>query len=550
MAKKILQDGTNALLIYPAFPKYSFNNFIIPCEILSVKYVSPPLGLLTVASILPQGWNFKLIDENISPLKEEDWEWADIIFTGGMFGQRAKVQRLISKSKDFGIPVVVGGPDATLEPQWYTDADYLVLGEGELSIPLFIQELRKGKRKCFIKPVDKADIRDTHVPRFDLITPSDYMFLAIQFSRGCPFLCEFCDIRQLVGRTPRCKSERQIIKELEAIQKTGYIGQIEFVDDNFVGNKMEAKKLLRAIIHWSMDNNYPFIFSTEVSVNIAKHDEILDLMCRANFKQVFIGIESVEDRVLKKIKKYQNVQVDMAEAIRKFYQYGMHVGAGVIIGMDEESEFIADKIIKLIYDSAMPPVLLSQIFVVPNSALYLRLKSEGRLLTDEKDLKKPGDDVREPSSVGLNFITQRSRNDILHDYIRIIDHIYDPKVYYERATRCTLQINSIVYRKPGLNEWMKNMRIFYRMSKRAVRDKTIRRHYWRLFFTVIIKNAKAIDKAIAFAILFEHFRSLAPYLIQSTKDDLERLSEERSEEKQYSQIPVMAPELSNPHPSP
>ncbi|HEY6627175.1 MAG TPA: radical SAM protein, partial [Ignavibacteriaceae bacterium] len=284
---KLIQKRTRCLLIHPKFSPYSFWNFVEVSKIVGAKYQAAPLGLMTVAALLPKEWDIKLIDTNVEPLLDEHFAWADLVFTGGMLPQQIGIHDIINLSHQKNKPVVVGGPDPTSQPHLYQSADFLVLGEGENSIPMFLNDLANGSKRGEYIPTEYADMTKAVVPRFDLINFNNYIHLNIQFTRGCPFNCEFCDIIELYGRKPRSKTPEQMVKELQALYDLNYRGHIDIVDDNFIGNKKQVKETLRAIKVWSKKNNYPFYFGTEVSINLADDDELLELMRDVDFRLVF-----------------------------------------------------------------------------------------------------------------------------------------------------------------------------------------------------------------------------------------------------------------------
>ncbi len=328
----LLEKKTRCLIIHPKFSPYSFWNFVDVSKIVGAKYQAAPLGLMTVAALLPKEWEIKLIDTNVEPLLEEHFEWADVVCTGGMLPQQIGILDIINLSHQKQLPVIVGGPDPTSQPNLYQSADYLVLGEGEITIPMLLNDLEKGCKSGEYVSSDFADMTKAVVPRFDLIKFNNYIHLNIQFTRGCPFNCEFCDVIELYGRIPRSKTPEQIIKELQTLYDLNYRGHIDIVDDNFIGNKKNVKTTLQVIKGWSEINNYPFYYGIETSINLADDDELLQIMKDVDFRMVFIGIESPEDDVLEKAYKKINLNRSIVEATRKISSYGMVVNGGFIIG--------------------------------------------------------------------------------------------------------------------------------------------------------------------------------------------------------------------------
>ena len=298
---------TKCLLVQTKFSALSFWNYQDVCDIVGAKYPAAPLGLLTVAALLPQQWTFKLVDENVEPLLDEQLLWADIVCTGGMLPQQKSMLEFIGRAHELERLVVVGGPDPTSQPGLYKEADFLVLGEGEITIPMFLRDLEVGITSGTYHSTERANMLESVIPRYDLIRFRDYIMIGMQFIRGCPFNCEFCDVIELFGRTPRFKTNEQILTELQTLYDLGYRGHIDMVDDNFIGNKKKVKELLREIKAWTIARKYPFYFTTEASVNLADDDELLQLMQDCDFRYVFLGIETPENEILALNNKNQNV---------------------------------------------------------------------------------------------------------------------------------------------------------------------------------------------------------------------------------------------------
>ena len=337
------------LLVYPEFTLASFWNFRATCELRGAKYPSCPLGLLTVAALLPADWELRLVDCNVERLTDADLAWADLVCSGGMLPQQASLLRLIDRTQQLGKPIVVGGPDPTSSPHVYDAADHQVLGEAELTLPRWLADWQQNRAEHRYEPgADRADMSRSPTPRFDLLTLSHYLYPAVQFGRGCPFLCEFCDIIELFGRVPRLKAPDQLLAELDALYALGHRGHVDFVDDNFVGNKRDVKRFLPHVIAWQETHGWPFEFSTEASINLADDDELLGLMQAAGFAVVFVGIESPDEETLRQMQKKQNTRRSLSESIHKLYAHGMFVNTGYIIGFDNETGSVAPGILDLI----------------------------------------------------------------------------------------------------------------------------------------------------------------------------------------------------------
>ena len=419
-------------MLYPRFAADTFWSFAESCKLMGARRPTAPLGLITIAAMLPTSWEVRLIDCNTQVVDQADIAWADLIFTGGMLPQQADTLRLIELCRERGKPVVVGGPDATSSPHIYAAADFQVLGEAEGVIDNFIAAWEAGARSgVFTAPKFQVDVTKTPVPRFDLLKLDHYLYVGVQYSRGCPFTCEFCDIIELYGRVPRTKLTQQVFAELDTLYALGYRGHVDFVDDNFIGNKKALKAFLPELAEWQRAHDQPFEFSTEASVNLADDKALLEMMKAANFFIVFVGIESPDPESLVAMKKKQNTRRNLVESIHNIYRAGMFVTAGFIVGFDSETLSMADAMIDFIEDSAIPVCMVGLLFALPNTQLTRRLAREGRLHRDHDIALSCGDQC----TGGLNFDTLRPLRDILQDYRRILERIYDPVAYAGRVDR-------------------------------------------------------------------------------------------------------------------
>jgi len=525
---KDLHGGhTKCLLVQTKFSGFSFWNYQAVCKIVGAKYPAAPLGLLTVAALLPQHWIFRLVDENVEPLLDDHLKWADIVCTGGMLPQQKSMLNFIRRAHDLDRIVVVGGPDPTSQPNVYFEADFLVLGEGEISIPMFLKDLQKGAKSGRYFSEEKANMLKAVVPRYDLIHFRDYLMVGLQFIRGCPFNCEFCDIIELYGRIPRFKSNEQVIKELQSLYDLGYRGHIDIVDDNFIGNKKKVKDLLRELKTWTQNHRYPFYFSTEASINLVDDDELLQLMKDIDFRYVFLGIETPENDTLKLIQKTQNVNKPIEDAVRKLLSYGIVSNGGYIVGFDHESRQIADNMIDSIQKSGICMAMISLLYALPNTQLTRRLASEGRLFQEAS--RSIDESIIDQTSSGLNFITLISRTDILKNFIRIINAIYEPSDYYKRIVFTGLNIRPHYKFTPNLRTWLIYMRSFLRVCNKAGFNAATGFYYWKMFFTVIFRNPKGIETVVNLAAMFIHFQKQKEYAVSTmnhTIGELEKTGEE------------------------
>jgi radical SAM superfamily enzyme YgiQ (UPF0313 family) len=363
-----------ALLVHPEFRSASFWNYRETCGLLDARYPAAPLGLCTVAALLPREWELRLVDRNVEPLDDSAIAWADIVLTGGMMPQQLDCLELIRRARGaLGKVVVVGGPDPTSSPHLYMEASHLVLGEGELTLPRFLSDLAQGQAKKVYQDGGKADMTQSPTPRFDLLRFEQYNHVGIQFCRGCPFNCEFCDIIELYGRKPRAKTPEQILRELQTLHDLGYRGHVDLVDDNLIGNKKLVKELLPKLKVWLEERGWPFEFTTEASINLADDPALLEMMRDVGFFAIFVGIESPDEKTLMAMQKRQNTRRSIVESIQKIYQHGIFVNAGFIIGFDSEQGSVARGLIDCIEDTAIPASMAGLLYALPNTQLSRRL---------------------------------------------------------------------------------------------------------------------------------------------------------------------------------
>jgi radical SAM superfamily enzyme YgiQ (UPF0313 family) len=427
-------DACKVLMIFPRFNADSFWNYRATCELKGARYPAAPLGLITVAALLPQSWEVRLVNRNTDTLTEADLEWADLVMTGGMLFQQPDALRIIEMCRTRGRPVVVGGPDVTSTPDIYGSANFQVLGEAEEIMEDFVAAWRSGAEQgVFQAPMGQTDVTRSPTPRFDLLKLEDYLHVGIQFSRGCPFNCEFCDIIELYGRVPRTKTNDQILAELDALYALGYRGHVDFVDDNLIGNKKALKKFLPDLQRWLNRKSFPFEFSTEASINLADDSELLSALAAANFFAIFVGIESPDTDTLVLMRKKQNTRRSLQESIYKIYDAGIFVFAGFIVGFDSEKGNTAQGMIECIEDTAIPVCTVGLLYALPATQLGRRLLLEGRLFPGYDAPSPP--DTGDQCTIGLNFETKRPRRDVLADYRAVLNAVYDPSAYFGRVQR-------------------------------------------------------------------------------------------------------------------
>jgi radical SAM superfamily enzyme YgiQ (UPF0313 family) len=429
-----------ALLIYPEFP-LSFWSFQKSCQLMGKKTVSPPLGLLTVAALLPAEWELRLADLNTRSLTEEDWQWAELILISAMYIQKAGLLALVREAKRRGKTVVAGGPHPTSLPEAVLEAgcDFVMRGEGENTMPLLLEAMRHGKTGI-IENNEKPDLATSPIPRFDLLRLDEYVSFSIQTSRGCPFDCEFCDVVNLFGRIPRYKTPKQVIAELETLHRLGARGAVFICDDNFIGSKKQARALLQEITAWSKSQGGPYKFLTQASVNLGQDLEMIDLMTAANLLEVFIGIESPDENVLQTSHKYHNIKNPLLESLRTLKQNGMEVIGSFIIGLDGEKPGAGERICAFVEQTDIPVTMLGVLQAAPHTSLWHRLEREGRLRQDV------GDDLGTFSA--LNYEPDRPEAEIMQEYVDAWEYLYEPSRYLGRAYRYYLAMRPARRRVP------------------------------------------------------------------------------------------------------
>jgi radical SAM superfamily enzyme YgiQ (UPF0313 family) len=430
----------NVLLVYPRFDADTFWNFKRTAEIFGAKYPASPLGLITIAAMLPPSWSVKLVDRNTGELSDADLDWADLVFTGGMLPQQSDTLDIVDFSRARGKPVAVGGPGVTSCPHLYQAANFRVIGEAEHIMKDFIAAWEAGAREGqFEAEKFQTDVTKSPIPRFDLLKFDDYLHIGVQFSRGCPFTCEFCDIIELYGRVPRAKTNGQMLAELDELYRLGYRGHVDFVDDNLIGNKKAVKAFLPELAKWLEARDYPFEFTTEASINLADDPELLNLMKCANFVGVFVGIESPDRATLIAMRKKQNTRRSIPQSIHTIYASGLFVTAGFIIGFDSETESTAEAMIELIEEAAIPVCMVGLLYALPHTQLGRRLEKEDRLFPhpERKDLK-----TADQCTMGLNFKTLRPRQEVLADYLQVLERIYDPIAFAGRLRRLAKMLDN------------------------------------------------------------------------------------------------------------
>lgn len=492
----------NVLLIYPKYPD-TFWSFKHVLWFIKKKAAFAPLGLLTVAAMLPKEWKLKLIDLNICELEDSQIRWADMVFISAMIVQSSSAQQVISKCKAKCKTVVAGGPAFTAQPEKFYGVDYYILNEAEITLPLFLADLALEQAKPIYKSVEKPKLSRTPIPRWDLIDFKNYATAAVQYSRACPNDCEFCDITSMFGRIPRMKSPEQFIGEIQSLYDSNWRGSVFIVDDNFIGNKKHVKIMLAQLIKWQEKYDFPFKFFTEASVNLADDDELMDLMRKANFYKVFLGIETPCDASLKECHKFQNANRDLSKSIITIQQHGMQVLAGYIVGFDKDPENISGIMIDFIQKTGVVTAMVGILNALPMTKLWRRLKEEGRLRGDSKG---------ENTDISLNFNPIMEKDKLIANYKEIISALYLSRKNYYRRIETFIEI----YRSTVKSKLSKaEIRAFWISTWRIGIFSKSNYLYWKLIIKTLLVNTKALPTAIELAITGLHFRKVARRIIKT-----------------------------------
>ncbi len=485
----------NVLLIYPEFPD-TFWSFKHALKFVRKRSAFPPLGLLTVAAMLPPDWNVRLADLNLGALTNNDLAWADTAFVGGMSIQGSSAEEVVASCADAGVSIVAGGPLFTLDQERFPQVDHFVLNEAELTFPRFLADLDRGQARRIYSTTEFPDLSLTPLPRWDLMDLKSYASMSIQYSRGCPFDCDFCNVTSLLGHRPRTKSAEQIIAELDGLWHQGWRRPIFFVDDNLIGHRRKLKtELLPALIEWQKSGRrIPFL--TEASINLADDKKLMEMMGEAGFDCVFVGIETPSDRSLAECSKSQNTDRDMVADVRRIHRAGIQVQAGFIVGFDSDTSSIFQRQIDFIQKSGIVTAMVGMLQAPPGTRLYERLKLEGRLLGDST-----GDNVDGTT----NIIPKMSMETLREGYREILEHIYSPKHYYKRVRTFLREYKAPKVKAPlTFRDVMAFIRSTYRLG---VFGKE-RFRYWQLMFWTLFCRPQHFSLAITLAIYGHHFRKV------------------------------------------
>ena len=486
------------LLVYPESPN-TFWSLKRALRFVSKKSSEPPLGLLTVASILPVTWEKRLVDMNVTRLRDKDITWADYVFISGMDIQKDSFISVVARCNDLGVKVVAGGPISTTNYRDLTGIDHFILNEAEITLPEFLADLKNGTTKPVYTTTQFPELTSTPLPSWDLLDMKKYATMDVQYSRGCPFDCEFCSITSLYGRKPRTKGTEQFIRELESLYTTGWKGAVFIVDDNFIGNKKKLKtELLPALIEWSESRNYPFDFTTEVSINLSDDEELMQMMIKAGFRSTFIGIETPDEASLLECNKAQNQGRNMLNSVHTLQENGFNVTGGFIVGFDNDKPDIFDRQIRFIQESGIATAMVGLLNAPVGTRLFNRLKKENRI-TEEFN----GNNV----DASLNFKPKMEKETLVEGYKNILRSIYSQKAYFERLRTFLSR-----YRHPDVLPTrldFSNIRALFRAIWVMGFLEKGKRFFWKLIFFVLKDNPAKLPQAVRMAIYGFHFRKIA-----------------------------------------
>ncbi len=487
------------LLIWPILPN-SFWSYQETLDLAGLRSTTPPLGLITVAALLPNDWELTLIDRNVALETEADWDWCELVIISAMLVQRQDLHDLIQKAVSLGKKVAVGGPFVTSVPDFalQAGANYLILDEGEITIPLFLEALERGEPAGIFRASEKPDVTTTPIPRFDLLNLDAYLLMTLQFSRGCPFQCEFCDIINLFGRKPRTKTPAQMLAELETLYQLGWRRTIFLVDDNFIGNSRNAKLFLRELIPWMQVHRYPFTLMTEASLNLAEDEELMDLLVQAGFTMVFMGIETPDVESLGVAHKEQNTRRSLVESCHKINQKGLQILSGFILGFDGERAGAGQRIQAFVEATSIPVAHLTMLGALHNTAMWTRLQQEGRLI----ESVMAGEHFTTQMSL-MNFVPTRPMAEITREFIDAFWNLYEPLPYLKRAFS---HFQTIGQRPPiryPITD--KEIRLFLAICWRQGILRETRWRFWTQLWTMIRQRPDLLYDYLTVLGLGEHF---------------------------------------------
>lgn len=488
----------NILLLYPGYPD-TYWSFKHALGFVSKKAAVPPLGLITVSAMLPNTWQKKLVDLNVSALESDALQWADYVFISAMYVQKESVNNILQECSKYPVKIVAGGPLFTQEYKNYPQIDYFILNEAEITLPPFLHALKSGlEPERIYQTGHYADLTTTPIPDYHLLNIEAYASMNIQVSRGCPFACDFCEITSLLGHKVRMKSTKQVLKELEKLYTLNWRGPVSIVDDNFIGNKKVTKyELLPAIIHWMEVHDYPFTFSIQTSIDISDNDETVALITRSGINSAFIGIETPDEKSLESCNKVQNRNRDLIQSVKKLQQAGLQVSGGFIVGFDSDSPSIFQKQIDFIQQSGIVSAMVGLLNAPKNTKLYKQLEDEKRLTVEASGSN---------TDFTMNFVPKMSIAELKEGYKKIIQNIYSVKPYYKRIRLFLLNYQKFPSNKKKLQ--LSHIKAFMKSVLIIGIKSRGRSEYWKLLIWTLFRKPELVVDAITFAVYGYHFRTV------------------------------------------
>lgn len=499
----------NALLIYPQFPE-TFWSFKYALSFLGKRAAQPPLGLMTVAALLPQNWNKRLVDTNVERLRDRDLAWADVALLSGMHIQLGALRAIVTRCRARGLRTVVGGPIASSVTPQELGVDHVVIGEAEEIISGLAEDLERGAAKFVYQASERPAMQTSPLPDLSLIKMNRYSTMTVQYSRGCPFHCEFCDIIEIYGRRPRTKAVSQVLAELEQLRAAGWRNAVFIVDDNFIGNKARAKDLCAALAKWRRSSKINFDFITEASLNLADDPELMQLMKEAGFKSVFLGIETPDESGLIASHKLQNTRRNLLDSIARIQSYGMQVMGGFILGFDTDRIDIFDRMVEFIQSSGIPIAMVGLLQAMPGTQLFQRLWKEGRILDAGQ-----GNNTAEH----LNFMPRMDAAKLIEGYRSVLKRIYGCEAYYERVKTYLNRTMPKPEERSSKQRWLTGD------NARALANSIVRQgifgrqrwSYWKFLFTAATRYRNCFAAAMTLAVMGYHFQVMTHKLLKAVK---------------------------------
>lgn len=521
-------SAVRCLLVRPEFLENTFYNPREVFQLLGGSSAAPPLGLLTVAAHLPAHWDLKFVDGDVEPITDAHLDWAQVLMISGKGPQEQPIRRLIARAHAREVAVVVGGAGPTLQPDLFTDADYVAAGEAELLLPGLIADIQTGVSKGIYRCAEVVSLEHAPVPRYDLAKLDEYLFVGMNFTRGCPFGCEFCAQIEIFGRTPRCKPTDRILREHQVLFDLGYRGQIDFGYDNLIGDVKQLEETLTAMRDWNRAHGHPFCYSTEATMNLARLPKILELMRDNDFRYVFMGIESGDTAVLKQTKKGQNTSMPAEEAVRIVNSYGIVVNTGLILGFDGESGETAAKVLAMVQVTGAFPTLVLPLHALPNTQLSARMAREGRLFKSGVIQNKDGDRT-DTATTGLNFVTQRPRTEILADLAHVLEQLYLPENHFARTRLTTRQLRTARKFAPSLKKAPQLLKAFARIVRLLGFDRDMAPHFWKSLARAALTNPGSIEMVLGTAAMNASYLKQSRSYVRALREqiaEVERVGEQ------------------------